>query len=143
MTLGFRHACRVHFSDTDLAGVAHFTLVPRAVENAWHAWLAAAGLAAHPAHAPDAAHALGWPVVALAVSYLGPARFGDELVVDLHLACAGERSLTLAFTVGRDARSLAEGQMKVACTLPVDGGLAACPVPSEILPALAAVTRQL
>ena len=59
MATGFRYSRRVQFSETDLAGIAHFSAYFRFMEEAEHALWRAAGLSIGAAETTG-----GWPRVA-------------------------------------------------------------------------------
>src|SRR3954469_1463483 len=85
---GFRYSRRVQFSETDLAGIAHFSAYFRFMEEAEHALWRAAGL-----RIGAAAVTGGWPGVAAAFEYKRPFRFEDKLEVTLGIAELTRRSI--------------------------------------------------
>jgi acyl-CoA thioesterase FadM len=67
----FEYARVVQFSETDLAGIVHFSAYFRYMEEAEHALWRAAGLSV----ARDDLH---WPRVSASCEYASPLRFEDE-----------------------------------------------------------------
>ena len=138
MTATFCHERPVQFRDTDLAGVVHFTAVLAMVEEAWHAWLGARGLAVHPAVAPDGEEPVGWPVVAVACDYRAPLRFGATAMVELEVGRAAARSLELMFRGRNRGGLVAEGRYTVAGACPnADGQWKTRPLPARLVERLA------
>src|SRR5258705_2279290 len=78
---GFRYGRRVQFSETDLAGIAHFSAFFRFMEEAEHALWRAAGLSIVAAQQTG-----GWPRVGAAFEYKSPLRFADEFDVTRRVA---------------------------------------------------------
>src|SRR5262249_45532150 len=91
---GFRYSRRVQFSETDLAGIAHFSAFFRFMEEAEHALWRAAGLSIGAAEKTG-----GWPRVAAAFDYKRPLRFEDEFEVTVCIAELTRRSIRYAFTI--------------------------------------------
>ena len=97
---GFRYSRRVQFSETDLAGIAHFSAFFRFMEEAEHALWRAAGLSIGAAEKTG-----GWPRVAAAFDYKSPLRFEDEFEVTVCLAELTRRSIRYAFTITSRGRA--------------------------------------
>lgn len=72
-----RYRRRIHFSETDAAGVAHFSRLTALVEEAEHDWFMNSGVL--PFHAEG-----GWPRVDLQIQYHAPCTFGDGIEITLH-----------------------------------------------------------
>jgi YbgC/YbaW family acyl-CoA thioester hydrolase len=108
---GFRYRRRVQFSETDLAGIAHFSAFFRFMEEAEHALWRAAGLSIGAAEETG-----GWPRVAAAFDYKSPLRFEDEFEVTVCLAELTRRSIRYTFTICRDDVLVGTGTMTAVCT---------------------------
>jgi YbgC/YbaW family acyl-CoA thioester hydrolase len=93
---------RVNFSDTDLAGIVHFTNILRFVEEAEHAAMFSIGV-------PPAAKSGGFPKVHVDCDYTSPLRFGDVATVSLEIVRVGEKSLSWTFEVKVGGRVAAIG----------------------------------
>jgi acyl-CoA thioester hydrolase len=121
---------RVEFSDTDLAGIVHFSKFFLYMESAEHAFLRSLGTSVVTDYNGDR---IGWPRMSASCDYKSPAFFEDELTITLEIARKGTKSLTYAFTFKRDDTLVAEGEVGVACCVCNAGEkMRAIPIPSEI-----------
>ena len=118
----FFHRRPVRFRETDMAGLVHFTAVLGLVEEAWHEWLAAAGIAAHPSVAAVGTDALGWPVVSITGDFRASLRFGQIAEVRLEITRTGKSSLTLAFQIAPPGGAGASGTVTFVCAEQADDG---------------------
>ncbi len=106
----FRLTRRVQFYETDTAGIVHFSVFFRYMEEAEHAMWRAAGLSIAPTGAN-----IGFPRVATSFEFLRPLRFEDEFDVVLRITRKSTKSLTYAATVELDGVAAARGTLTVAC----------------------------
>jgi len=106
----FRLTRRVHFYETDAAGIVHFSVFFRYMEEAEHAMWRAAGLSIAMPGAP-----IGFPRVATSFDYLQPLRFEDEFDVRLRVTAKTAKSLSYSATIEKDGTTLARGTLTVAC----------------------------
>ena len=106
----FRLTRRVQFYETDAAGIVHFSVFFRYMEEAEHAMWRAAGLSIAP---PGAV--IGFPRVATSFEFLRPLRFEDEFDVVLRVTRKSTKSLSYAATVEVDGAVAARGTLTVAC----------------------------
>ncbi len=113
-------ARRVEFSDTDMAGIVHFAAYFRYMEAAEHEFLRRLGLSVVSHHGDDP---ISWPRVAASCDYSKPARFGDELQVEVGIENLGSRSVKYRFVVRRGEEQLAVGQMTSVCCRILPGEL--------------------
>jgi YbgC/YbaW family acyl-CoA thioester hydrolase len=119
---------RVHFYETDAAGIVHFSTFFRYMEEAEHALWRANGLSVFPA-----APTHGWPRVAASFDYRRPLRFEDEFEIRIEVTHVSSRSLTYACRILCREELVADGRMTVACVEKQDdGGIRATPIPDEI-----------
>lgn len=133
MSAGFHYHRPLRFADTDMAGVGHFAAILTLVEEAWHAWLEKLGESIHPAHAPDGAEPVGWPIVSISSDFRHPVRFRDDIRVLLHLERLGARSLRLRFTLEGPGGEFGSGSLATACaTQAADGTWTARPIPARL-----------
>jgi YbgC/YbaW family acyl-CoA thioester hydrolase len=137
MTSGFHYRRRVQFSETDLAGIAHFSAYFRFMEEAEHALWRAAGLSIGAAEQTG-----GWPRVAAAFDYKSPLRFEDEFDVAVRIAEITRRSIRYAFTVTREDTLVGTGTMTAVCTRKEGGQLRAVDLPSEVIARLRAAAGE-
>ena len=81
---------RVQFYETDAAGIVHFSVFFRYMEEAEHAMWRAAGLSIATPDAP-----IGFPRVATSFEFLRPLRFEDEFDVRLRVTDKTPKTLLL------------------------------------------------
>jgi acyl-CoA thioester hydrolase len=121
---------RVEFSDTDLAGIVHFSKFFLYMESAEHAFLRSLGTSVVVDYNGDR---IGWPRMSASCDYKSPAFFEDELTITLKIVRKGTKSLTYAFTFEREDTLIAEGEIGVACCMCNPGEkMRAIPIPPEI-----------
>jgi len=112
MTPGFSWPVRVYYEDTDAAGVVFYANYLNFMERARTEWLRALGFE-QTALRHD--HSVIFVVRALAVEYLQPAQFNDELAATVAFKNARGGLLELAQTINRGAQTLVTAEVKVAC----------------------------
>lgn len=134
MARGFHYGRRVQFSETDMAGIAHFSAFFRFMEEAEHALWRAAGLSIGAAEKTG-----GWPRVSAAFDYKSPLRFEDEFDVLVCLAEITRRSIRYGFTITRGDALVGTGTMTAVCTRKEDGQLRAVDLPADVVERLRAV----
>lgn len=94
---------RVHFADTDAAGVAHFSRLLCYAEEAEHEMLEKLGI--------PLLEGGGWPRVRVVCDYKAPLRAGDTAEVALSLADVGNSAVVWKFAISCKGRMVAEGEM--------------------------------
>ena len=134
MPSSFTIVRRVEFSDTDMAGIMHYSNFFRFMESAEHAFFRSLGysVAARPG-APQ----VGWPRVHASCDYHAPLRFEDEVEVSLRVVARKSKALTYAFRFrklnGPAPVEVARGSLTVVCVAhQPDGTMRATPIPEEI-----------
>jgi YbgC/YbaW family acyl-CoA thioester hydrolase len=128
----FVYRRRVQFAETDMAGMAHFSMYFRYIEEAEHAMWRAAGLSIAAA---DADHA--FPRVSAACDYHAPLRFEDEFEVRVRIAEAGSRTLRYEAAIVRGDTRIATGSIVIVCVTRVEGQpMKARAMPEHVLRAL-------
>lgn len=120
---------RVEFADTDMAGIAHFARFFVFMETAEHRLREALGFAVH-GRGEDGTP-LGWPRVSASCDYRRPARFGDELEIEVAAAEVGRSSVTFAFTFRCAGELVAEGRMTSVCCR-MEPEVRPVPIPAEL-----------
>ena len=119
---------RVHFYETDAAGIVHFSTFFRYMEEAEHALWRENGLSIFPA-----ALTHGWPRVAASFDYKRPLRFEDEFEVHLRVEQVTTRSLRYACRVECRGEVVADGGMTIVCVeRAADDTMRAVPIPEPI-----------
>ena len=106
----FRLTRRVQFHETDAAGIVHFSVFFRYMEEAEHAMWRAAGLSISAPGAP-----VGFPRVATSFDFLRPLRFEDEFEVRLRVTGKTPKTLSYSATIAKDGTTLARGALTIAC----------------------------
>src|SRR5436853_1930816 len=131
MPYEFRATRRVEFSDTDMAGIMHFSNFFRFMEAAEHAFFRSLGFSIHMQE-PEP---LGWPRVHADCDFRYPLRFEDSVEIRLLVREKREKSIVYSFIFrkvsGDPQREVARGSLSVACIKrdPVTGKLRAVPIP--------------
>lgn len=130
----FVHRRVAAFSETDAAGIVHFSNFFRWMEDCEHAFVRSLGISVH-ADLPDGAGYVGFPRVSASCDYLRPIRFEDEVEVTLTVQERRTRALRYGFelrVVGA-AEPAAKGSTAVVCCEHRDGGgLVAIPLPAAL-----------
>ncbi|HYG75812.1 MAG TPA: thioesterase family protein [Planctomycetota bacterium] len=121
---------RVEFSETDMAGIMHFSNYYRFMEGAEHAFIRSLGLTIFE---KTAAPAIGWPRVACSCEYKRPLKFED--LVDIHLTVAKktEKAITYSFAFRKSGEPeiCATGSVTVVCCTIREGRMQATFIPKE------------
>ena len=112
MTAPFRTRRLVEFSDTDMAGIMHFSAFFRYMEAAEHELLRSLGFSVYSEI--DGA-AVSFPRVAASCQYRSPARCEEVLDIAVTVRRVGTKSVTYGFAFSHDGREVAEGEMTSVC----------------------------
>lgn len=134
MAHSFKLQRRVEFSETDMAGIVHFSNFFRYMEAAEHAFFRSIGLSI----APGGADSIGWPRVHADCDFRKPLRFEDTVEIELLVREKRERSLvyTVIFRkVNADpVHEVARGSLAVACIRKdaATGTMISIPIPADI-----------
>ena len=129
MAIEFRMKRQVQFSETDMAGVMHFSNYYRLMEDAEHAFWRSVGLSVMT---PDGDRLISWPRVATKCDYFAPVHFEDELELILTIGELGNRSVAFDVEFLRDGKKVAAGQLKAVCCATADGRFESIPIPDAI-----------
>jgi acyl-CoA thioester hydrolase len=120
----------VEFADTDMAGIVHFAEFFRYMEAAEHAYLRGCGVGVF--HDWEG-HRLTFPRVSASCDYVSPARFGDELTIEVSVERLGRTSIRYAFAIRKGDQQLATGQVTaVLCRVRDDHTLEPFPFPDAL-----------
>jgi YbgC/YbaW family acyl-CoA thioester hydrolase len=134
MAYEFKAQRRVEFSDTDMAGIMHYSNFFRFMETAEHGFYRSLGFSVvdekmHPR--------VGWPRVHASCDYRKPLRFED--LVEIHLLVREKKSKALSFQFrfrklgGGPPEEVARGALTIVCVSHApDGTMKAVPIPPEI-----------
>lgn len=123
---------RVAFSDTDAAGIVHFSYFYRYMEDAEHEFFRSVGLSIMQTR--DDGAVIGWPRVSAKCSFKSPAFFEDLLEIDFVVSRIGVKSLTFDVAFRRGEELIATGTMKtVCCVFPKGGTMKSVAIPDDYL----------
>ena len=133
----FTFSRRVQFAETDMAGIAHFSVFFRFMEEAETAFWKSLGLSMILRQGETA---VGWPKVRVNCEYHSPVGFDDLLEIDVTVAEIGKHSVRFVFVFRRSEaaadgkeQEVARGEMKVVCVpLKPAGKLSATPIPEPV-----------
>jgi acyl-CoA thioester hydrolase len=128
---------RVAFSETDLAGIMHFSNFFRWMEDAEHSFYRSLGLSVHPmAHGwPETQ--TGWPRLKVSADFRMPLQFEEEAEVELLVAEMRTKAIRYAFRIWKNpdgARALAAtGEFVVVAVSAVPGTreMKSSPIPED------------
>jgi len=130
MVMSYQARRRVEFSDTDAAGMMHFTAFFRFMEAAEHGLLRELGSSVISA---DEQGTISWPRVSASCDFKQAARFEDLLTITVQVARLGRSSVTYSCTFHCDDQLLASGQIVSVCCRLTPGQ---APEPMDIPPQL-------
>ena len=133
MAYEFKAVRRVEFSDTDTAGIMHYSNFFRFMETAEHAFFRSLGLSivTNSVEPP-----VGWPRVRAECNYKAPLHFEDE--VEIHLLVSDKKSKALSYVfnfhkINADSPvRVARGKLTVVCVTLQNGKMSACHIPAFI-----------
>ncbi len=116
MPYEFRVRRRVEFSETDMAGIVHYSNFFRYMEAAEHAFFRSLGTSiVMDQHEPK----LGWPRVHAHCDYMAPLRFEDEIEIQMLIAEKKSKALTYLFRIWKlnsaPPVESARGKITVVC----------------------------
>jgi acyl-CoA thioester hydrolase len=146
MACEFKLTRQVEFSDTDMAGIMHFSNFFRFMEAAEHAFFRSLGFSIHTKGFRDK---LGWPRVHAACDFKYPLRFED--VVEIRLLVREKRKKSIVYTFifrklnEHPAREVARGTLAVACVKrdKASGKMTGVPIPKAIADKIDAAPKEL
>ena len=118
---------KVEFSDTDMAGIVHFSRLIVFMENAEHAFIEALGGSVAMEH--DGMH-IGWPRVAVEAQFKAPARFNEHVDITVRVLKKGTRSMTYGFAIHVGDRLVGTGKMTSVCCEMTEKGPRSIPIPA-------------
>jgi YbgC/YbaW family acyl-CoA thioester hydrolase len=132
MAADFTLTRRVAFSETDLAGVMHFSNYYRWMEDVEHAfWRALGESVVTPPAGGDTDNA-SRPRVKTSCEYAAPARFEDEIELRFRVLTIGAKSYAFEVEFLRNGKRLARGETTAVCCTMRDGKFQAIPIPDAI-----------
>lgn len=133
MACKFKLTRQVEFSETDMAGIMHFSNFFRYMEVAEHAFFRSLGTSIHAA-----GNSLGWPRVHVECDFKHPLRFEDVVEISLFVREKKKKSLVYTFVFRKlneqPAREVARGMVAVACVKrdKSSGKMTGIPIPKAL-----------
>ena len=142
MAYQFKLTRQVEFSETDMAGIVHFSNFFRYMEAAEHAFFRSIG---YSIVTTGFTPSIGWPRVHADCDFKSPIRFEDE--IEIHLLVREKREKTISYTVifRKLNDEVARGTLTVACVTrdKPGGAMKATPIPAEIADKIEVAPREL
>jgi acyl-CoA thioester hydrolase len=133
MAYEYRIVRRVEFSETDMAGIVHYSNFFRYMEAAEHAFFRSIGFSVVTRNVDPP---VGWPRVHAECDYRRPIRFEDEIEIQMYVTKKKSKSLTYGFWFrkldGDGVVDIAQGSLTVVCVRHVNGRMKAAAIPKEI-----------
>ena len=125
----FRTTRLVEFHETDMAGLVHFANFFRYMESAEHAFLRSIG---HVIHGEREGRETGWPRVNATCDYRKPARFGDQITIEVRVEEVRTRAVRYGFVFLIKGEEIATGSITAAHVELGTDGIRAVPIPEEL-----------
>ena len=119
---------KVEFSETDMAGIVHFSVFYRYMEYAEHAFFRSLG---HSIVDPNLG--VGWPRVECHCDFKQPLKFEDEVKIHLLVSAKTSKSISYQFRFLKADSEVARGAITVVCVRRNEAaGMKATSIPAEI-----------
>ena len=135
----FSHHRQVEYSDTDMAGIVHYSEFFRYMESAEHAFLRSLGLSVCM---DVGGRRISWPRVSCAFDFRKPLKFEDAFKIKLTIEKIGGKSVAFRADIIRNGEKLASGRStSVCCNMEPDGSMTAVSIPDDIRSKLEAAMR--
>ena len=130
----FKFVRTVEFSETDMAGIVHFSNYCKYMESAEHRFFQSIGFSIVTSNLDPP---IGWPRVHTSFDFKKPLRFEDEIEIHLLVAELRSKAITYHFRFnklnGNDRELAATGKLTVVCVSRSDcGEMKACNIPEAI-----------
>jgi len=132
MPYEFKVQRRVEFSETDMAGIMHYSNFFKFMETAEHAFYRSIGLSVVM---KDADPPLGWPRVHAECDYSAPLRFEDLVEVHMLVKEKKNKALTYVFRfykINGERTEVARGALTVVCVTHENGEMKAVKIPKNL-----------
>jgi YbgC/YbaW family acyl-CoA thioester hydrolase len=133
MAYEFKVTRRVEFSETDMAGLMHYSNFFRFMETAEHGFYRSLGFSVRM---PETDPRLGWPRVHAECDFKKPLRFEDQVEIHLLVARKGNKAISYQFRFRKlngEPMEVARGLVTVVCVAHrPDGSMSSVSIPSEI-----------
>jgi acyl-CoA thioester hydrolase len=133
MAYEYKIVRRVEFSETDMAGIVHYSNFFRYMEAAEHAFFRSLGFSVITRNVDPP---VGWPRVHAECDFKSPLFFEDEL--EVHMLVSEKKSKSLSFVFRFRKLNLekpievARGTITVVCVRHSEGKMSSITIPHEI-----------
>ena len=129
----FKVVRRVEFSETDMAGIVHYSNFFRYMESAEHQFFRSLGFSVVTRQVDPP---VGWPRVHAECDYTHPLRFEDEVEIHMRVIEKKSKSLTYEFRFRKlnadPPVEVARGSLTVVCVMHHSGGMTSATIPKAI-----------
>jgi len=112
MAASYKTSRRVEFSDTDAAGIMHFSKFFDYMEQTEHEWLRQLGLSVMT-DGPEGR--ISWPRVHASCDFQTAVRFEDKVQIEIQVDRLGKTSVTYRVRFWQDDCQIAEGKLTAVC----------------------------
>ena len=130
MTGEFKKDRRVEFSETDMAGIIHYSSYFQYMEETEHEFLRSLGLSVV---LEEDGVSYGFPRLATRGEYSRPLRFEEVVNIHLRIRRIGRGSITYQYLFSLESREVARGEVTVACvTRDEEGNMKSSRLPSKL-----------
>src|SRR6266850_1259692 len=133
MPYEFKAVRPVEFSETDMAGIVHYSNFFRYMETAEHGFFRSLGFSIVTRNADPP---VGWPRVHAGCDFKAPLHFEDEVEIHMRVTEKKSKSLSYEFIFRKlNAASpieVARGTLTVVCVTHQNGSMKAATIPKEI-----------
>jgi acyl-CoA thioester hydrolase len=120
---------RVQFAETDAAGMAHFSVFFRYMEEAEHAVWRAAGMDIFANHETQS-----WPRISANFDFKSPLKFQDEFEVRTEIASITRSTIQWAHVLTRGDVVIGTGTVTAVCvSKQPDGTMKSAEIPTDIV----------
>jgi YbgC/YbaW family acyl-CoA thioester hydrolase len=144
MAYEFKIVRRVEFSDTDMAGIVHYSNFFRYMESAEHAFFRSLGYSVVTKQVDPP---VGWPRVRAECEFKVPLHFEDEFEVHMLVSEKKSKSLNFVFCFrklnGDPHIEVARGAITVVCVTHQNGKMTATTIPKEIADKIQVAPKEL
>ena len=125
----FTYKRRVEFAETDAAGMVHFSVFFRYMEEAEHAVWRAAGLDIFEKH-----ETVSWPRISAKFDFKAPLKFQDDFEVRTEMGAVTRSTIQWAHVLMRGDTIIGNGTVTaVSVSKHPDGTIKSAPIPEEII----------
>jgi acyl-CoA thioester hydrolase len=140
----FKIVRRVEFSETDMAGIVHYSNFFLYMEAAEHAFFRSLGFSVVTKQVDPP---VGWPRVRAECDFKAPLHFEDEFEVHMLVSEKKSKSLTFVFRFRKlnanPPVEVARGAITVVCVTHQDGKMAAATIPKQIADKIQVAPKEL